>query len=40
MAFPELVINRKIASIDDFEMKDFEIIGYSPGDTIKAPMAV
>jgi thymidylate synthase len=40
MAFPELVINRKVTSIDDFEMKDFEIIGYSPGDTIKAPMAV
>lgn len=38
--FPKLIINRKVDNIDDFEMEDFEIIGYNPGDTIKAPMAV
>lgn len=38
--FPRLIIKRKVSSIDDFTMDDFEITGYNPGDTIKAEMAV
>ena len=38
--FPRLNIKRKVSSIDDFTMDDFEITGYNPGETIKAEMAV
>jgi thymidylate synthase len=38
--FPKLIINRNVSHIDDFKMEDFDIKDYSPGDTIKAPMAV
>ena len=38
--FPRLNIKRKVSNIDDFTMDDFEIVGYDPMDTIKAPMAV
>jgi thymidylate synthase len=38
--FPNLVVKRKVQSIDDFKGEDFEIIGYNPHPTIKAEMAV
>ena len=37
---PKLVIKRKVDSIDDFKFEDFEIIGYDPHPSIKAPIAV
>lgn len=39
-AFPKLLIKRKVSSIDEFTMDDFEILGYDPEETIKAKMAV
>jgi thymidylate synthase len=39
-AFPNLVINRKPDSIDQYEFEDFEIVGYDPHPAIKAPIAV
>ena len=39
-AFPKLMIKRNIESIFDFKMDDFEVIGYEPGETIRAQMAV
>jgi len=39
-AFPKLVIKRDVNSIFDFKMNDFEVVGYDPGETIRAPMAV
>lgn len=38
--YPKLVIARKPASIFDYKFEDFEIIGYNPYPTIKAPIAV
>lgn len=38
--FPDLVINRKPDSIDDYKFEDFEIVGYDPHPAIKAPVAV
>jgi thymidylate synthase len=37
---PQLVIKRDISSIDDFQFEDFEITGYDPDPSIKAPVAV
>lgn len=37
---PKLVIKRKPPSIFDYEYDDFEIVGYNPHPTIKAPVAV
>lgn len=38
--YPKLVIKRKPASIFDYKFEDFEIEGYDPWPTIKAPVAV
>lgn len=37
---PSLVIKRKPASIFDYELDDFEVVGYDPYPAIKAPVAV
>lgn len=37
---PTMKINPKIKDIDDFNFEDFELIGYDPHPTIKAPVAV
>jgi thymidylate synthase len=37
---PKLVIKRKVDSIFDFKFEDFEIVGYDPHPSIKAPIAV
>lgn len=37
---PTMKINPKIKHIDDFTFEDFELIGYDPHPTIKAPVAV
>ena len=37
---PELYLNPKIKSIDDFKMQDIKLRGYKHHDAIKAPMAV
>lgn len=37
---PTLDIKRRVESIDDFKMEDFELIGYQSHPTISAPMAV
>lgn len=39
-ALPKLVIKRKPESIFDYKFEDFEIEGYHPHPTIKAPVAV
>ena len=39
-ALPKLVIKRKVNSIFDFKFEDFEIVGYDPHPSIKAPIAV
>lgn len=38
--YPKLVIAHKPASIFDYKFEDFEIVGYDPYPTIKAPIAV
>lgn len=38
--YPKLVIARRPASIFDYKFEDFEIVGYNPYPTIKAPIAV
>ncbi len=38
--YPKLVIARKPASFFDYKFEDFEIVGYDPYPTIKAPIAV
>jgi thymidylate synthase len=38
--FPKMKIKRKVESIDDFKMEDFELCNYNPHPTIKMPMAV
>lgn len=37
---PQLVINRKVADIDDFKMEDFTLAGYEPQPHIAAKMSV
>ena len=37
---PEMKLNPAIKNIDDFTFEDFELIGYDPHPTIKAPVAV
>lgn len=39
-AMPQLKINKEKSSIFDFDLTDFEIIGYDPHPAIKAPIAV
>ena len=39
-ALPKLIIKRKPESIFDYKFEDFEIEGYDPHPTIKAPVAV
>ncbi|MDD0852915.1 thymidylate synthase [Halobacteriovorax sp. GB3] len=39
-ALPKLVIKRKPDSIFDYELEDFEFVGYEPHPTIKAPIAI
>ncbi len=39
-AYPSLTINRKPASIFEYEYEDFEIVGYESHPLIKAPIAV
>lgn len=38
--YPKLVIKRRPDSIFDYKFEDFEIVGYDPYPTIKAPIAV
>jgi thymidylate synthase len=38
--FPTLKMNTEISDINDFSMKDFEVLDYKHHGTIKAPMAV
>ena len=37
---PKLVIKRKPVSIYDYEIEDFELVGYEPHPAIKAPIAI
>ena len=39
-ALPQMKIKRKPASIDDYRLEDFELIGYDPHPHIKAEVAV
>ncbi|MCG7623141.1 thymidylate synthase [Epibacterium sp. Ofav1-8] len=39
-ALPKLRITREVSSIFDFKYEDFEVVGYAPDPTIKAPVAV
>ena len=38
--YPQLVITRKPASIFDYTLEDFDVVGYQHHPTIKAPIAV
>lgn len=38
--YPQLIIKRRPDSIFDYKFEDFEIVGYDPHPTIKAPVAV
>jgi len=38
--FPQMKITRQAASIDDYRIDDFEVIGYEPHSVIKAEVAV
>jgi thymidylate synthase len=38
-SLPTLSIKRKVDSIDDFKMDDFELVGYDPHPAIKATMS-
>ena len=38
--WPKMKIKRKVASIDEFTMDDFELSEYQPHPVIKMPMAV
>lgn len=38
--FPKLVIKRKVTDIDQFQMDDFEVVGYNPYSKIPMQMAV
>lgn len=37
---PQLKLKRKPDSIYDYKLEDFEIVGYEPHDSIKAPVAI
>lgn len=37
---PKMIINPKVKSIFDFKYEDFELVGYDPHPSIKAPIAV
>lgn len=37
---PQIKLNKSVSSIFDFKYEDFEILNYSPDETIKAPVAV
>jgi thymidylate synthase len=37
---PQMLINPDIKNIEDFTIDDFELVGYNPHDSIKAPIAV
>ncbi len=39
-ALPRIEIKREVSSIFDFTYEDFEVIGYEPDPSIKAPVAV
>ncbi|GAA0821843.1 hypothetical protein GCM10009111_29330 [Colwellia asteriadis] len=39
-ALPQLKLKRKPASIYDYKLEDFELIGYEPQATITAPVAI
>jgi thymidylate synthase len=39
-ALPQMKIKRKPASIDDYRLEDFELVGYDPHPHIKAEVAV
>ncbi|KAK4887157.1 hypothetical protein RN001_003428 [Aquatica leii] len=39
-AFPHLYVKRNVTSIEDFNMEDFDLVGYDPYPTIKMEMAV
>lgn len=39
-ALPELRLKRKPASIYDYKLEDFELVGYDPHPPIKAPVAI
>jgi len=39
-ALPTLTLNRKPASIYDYRLEDFDIVGYEPHGAIKAPVAI
>ena len=38
--FPKMRLNRHAASIDDYRIEDFDVVGYSPHAVIKADVAV
>ncbi len=38
--FPSMKLTRQAASIDDYRIEDFEVMGYEPHDAIKAEVAV
>lgn len=38
--FPQMKLTRQPASIDDYKLDDFEVMGYHPHDAIKADVAV
>ena len=38
--WPTLVLKRRPPSIFDYELDDFELVGYDPHPAIKAPVAV
>ncbi|WP_028707388.1 thymidylate synthase [Propionicicella superfundia] len=37
---PRIHINPEVTAIDEFELSDFEVVGYDPHPSIKAPIAV
>ncbi|MBI4991957.1 MAG: thymidylate synthase [Candidatus Harrisonbacteria bacterium] len=39
-SLPEMLIKRKVDSIFDYRLEDFELVGYNPYPGIKAPIAV
>ncbi|NEH97087.1 MULTISPECIES: thymidylate synthase [Rhizobium] len=38
--FPTLTLTRKPASLDDYKIEDFDVVGYDPHPAIEAPVAV